>query len=355
MKLKELGYHPKLEAWRKNHGLEGFLVGRVSAVYRERYAVITEEGEFDSELLGNLRFTAASKEDLPAVGDWVALSVFDEGKALIHALFPRATILVRQAVGSFGEKQLIAANVDEAWIVQAVNRDFSLNRLERYLSLCYLAKIRPLVLLTKTDLLEEDALSALLEMVRKRMPDVGVMAVSNVSGQGINALKQQIVAGRTYCLLGSSGVGKSSLINTLSGEARMEIGSISASSDRGRHITTHRALILLEGGGMLIDNPGMREVGLTEGEEGVAQVFDSILSLADQCRFSDCTHSTEAGCAVLDALERGEIDESSLENYHKMQREQARFTTTQLEKRQRDKQLGKIFKEGKAFRKKRKY
>ena len=355
MELKDLGYHSQLEAWRTKQGLEHFQVGRVSAAHRERYTVITEEGEFDSELLGNLRFTAASREDLPVVGDWVALSVYDTDKALIHAIFPRATLLERQAVGSFGEKQFIAANVDEGWIVQAADRDFSINRLERYLTLCYAARIHPLIVLTKTDLLEGDVLQALIEMISKRIPDVRVLAISNLSGEGIAGLQGQLVPGKTYCLLGSSGVGKSTLINTLSGEARMETGSISDSSGRGRHITTHRELILLGGGGILIDNPGMREVGLTDNESGVAQAFERILSLARECRFSDCTHSNETGCAVLQALEQGEIDESSLENFYKMAREQEHFSSTLQEKRQKDKQLGKIFKEGKAFRKKRKY
>ncbi|WP_282782504.1 ribosome small subunit-dependent GTPase A [Phaeodactylibacter xiamenensis] len=355
MNLEDLGYNEALEAYRQEHGYSQHLVGRVTVEHRERYMVSSEEGEFDAELLGNLRYAAASKNDLPAVGDWVAISEYDEGKALIHAVFPRHTVLERQAVGKLGERQIIATNIDYGIIVQSVNRDFSINRLERYLTLCHAAKIQPLIVVTKVDLISKAEQESLLGKIRSRVADVPVFVVSNETQEGINALKDLVVRGKTYCLLGSSGVGKSSLINSLSGVERMKTGAISEGIDRGKHVTTHRELVPLVNGAVLIDNPGMREVGITDRSGGLEQTFEQIYALSGSCKFSDCTHTSEIGCAVLAALDSGDLEEATLENFYKMENEQAHFSSTVLERRARDKKFGKMYREVKKHKKKTKY
>lgn len=345
MNLEELGYHEGLEKYRVENNLQGFQVGRVIAEHKERYIVKTTEGELEAEITGNMRFTARSREDFPAVGDWVALTVYEANLAIIHQLFPRSSIIKRQAVGQKGEVQVIAANIDEALIVQSVDRDFNINRLERYLTICNTSRVSPLIVLSKTDLIDPGRLEEIMESIRHRVKNVPLVAISNETHEGYEAIQKMIEKGKTYCLLGSSGVGKSTLLNNLSGREIMKTGQISESIQRGRHVTSHRELILLEGGGLLIDNPGMREVGIADAAAGLEATFDTIMDLSQQCRFKDCTHTTELGCAVLQAIEKGELDESSYENYLKMEREKAHFESTIAERRKRDRQFGKILKD----------
>ncbi len=343
MELKYLGYTQELEDYRQAQGLASFDVGRIIAEHKERYVVKNREGEYEGELLGNLRFTAQSRADFPAVGDWVAISAYDTDKVLIHAIYPRHTLLERQAVGKKGEKQIIATNIDYAFIVQAVDRDFNLNRIERYLSLCHTAGAEPIIVLNKTDLRSKEEIDALVLSVRERVHQLPVWAISNANHSGIAELKQSLQKGKTYCMLGSSGVGKSSLINSLSGMQSMHTDHISEASQRGRHVTTHRELLLLENGSILIDNPGMREVGMTDAE-GADHTFDSILELAVNCKFSDCSHTTETGCAVIAAVQEGTLDEQAYLNFLRMEREKEHFTATVAEKRKKDKDFGKMIK-----------
>lgn len=345
MKLEELGYNSFFEKIRIENQLEGFETGRVIQEHKERYIVKTVKGETDAEITGNLRFSATSREDFPAVGDWVALTVYDAEFAVIHKIFPRKSVLKRQAAGQKGDVQIIAANVDSAFLVQAADRDFNINRLERYLTICYSAGIQPLIILTKTDLAEKSLVSEILQNIAKRIKDVPVLAISNETQDGYESLKNLIEKGKTYCMLGSSGVGKSTLLNNLSGKQMMKTDAISQSNNKGRHVTTHRELIVLENGGILIDNPGMREVGIADTASGLETTFDNIIALGEKCRFQDCTHTGEAGCAVAEAVEKGEIDSSSYENYLKMEREKARFETTVAEKRRHEKIFGKILKD----------
>jgi ribosome biogenesis GTPase len=345
MNLEDLGYNESLEKYREESNLQGFEVGRVIAEHKERYIVKTAQGELEAEITGNMRFTARSREDFPAVGDWVALTVYDADLAIIHQLFPRSSIIKRQAVGQKGEIQVIAANIDHALIVQAVNRDFNINRLERYLTICNSSGVSPIIVLSKTDLIEAQQLSQIMEGITQRVKNVPLIAISNETREGYESIRQMIKKGHTYCLLGSSGVGKSTLLNNLSGREIMKTGQISETIQRGRHVTSHRELILLEGGGLLIDNPGMREVGIADAGEGLEATFDTIMALSEQCRFKDCTHTTEQGCAVLEAIEKGELDENSYENYLKMEREKEHFESTIAERRKRDKQFGKILKD----------
>lgn len=344
MKLKDLGYTNKIEKLRIENDLENFEIGRVTSEHKERYRVKTEQGEFDAEITGNLRYTANGREDFPAVGDWVALIIYDEHTAIIHKVLPRYSILSRKAIGQSSDIQIIATNIDCAFIVQAVDRDFSINRMERYLSICNSTNIQPVMLLNKIDLIEETLLSQMTESIQHRIKNVPLFAISNHTEQGLEQLKEFILKDKTYCLLGSSGVGKSSLLNTLMGEEKMKTNAISGHSNRGQHATTHRELIVLRDGGILIDNPGMREIGITDSIGDLEKTFKSLLELSKYCKFNDCTHTTEVNCAVITAIENGKLDRASYENYLKMKKERAHYETSTFEKKKREKQFGKMVK-----------
>ena len=344
MTLEDLGYNSSFENYRKEHNLDSFKVGRVISEHKERYIVKTGNTEFDSELIGNLRFDAKSRSDFPAVGDWVAISEYDEDKALIHSIYPRNSIIERQAVGKFGEKQIIATNIDYGLIVQAVDRDFNINRLERYLTICNASKVKPIIILSKIDLINESKLKTILDKISERIKNVPIITISNQTHFGYNELIAIIKKGETYCLLGSSGVGKSTLLNNISGKELMKTDSISLSTSKGRHITSHRELIILENGGILIDNPGMREVGIADTTSGLEVTFETIVKLSQECKFKNCTHIHENGCAILKAVEKGEIDKDSYENYLKMEKEKMHFDSSIVEKRKKDKDFGKMVK-----------
>ena len=354
MTIEDLGYNLALEDFRKKQNLGSFAVGRVISEHKDRYIIKNGTTEFDAELIGNLRFTSTNRNDLPAVGDWVSISEYDENKALIHSVFPRKSIVQRKAVGKLGQSQIIATNIDFGLIVQSVNRDFNINRLQRYLTICNASNIEPIIVLTKVDLIETQKLDELLFQVKERIKNVPLFAVSNQSQLGIDEIKTKLIRGKTYCLLGSSGVGKSTLINTLSGTELMNTGEISQSIDRGKHVTSHRELIVLENG-ILIDNPGMREVGITNSSDGLEMTFDEISNLAKDCKFSDCTHINEKGCAVLAAVENEELDADSYANFQKMERERAFFESTVEEKKQNDKNLAKLIRQYKKKRSNNKY
>jgi ribosome biogenesis GTPase / thiamine phosphate phosphatase len=344
MKIEDLGYNEAFEKLRKEHKLEDFEIGRVIAEHKERYTVMNDMGEFEAGITGNIRFTANSREDFPAVGDWVALLICDADSAIIHGVLPRMSVLARQAVGKFGETQIIAANIDFALLVQALDRDFNMNRLERYLTICYSSKVSPVIVLTKTDLIEPHNLNEIIEKIKQRVKNVPVVAISNETKEGYDAITVLIEKGKTYCLLGSSGVGKSTLMNNLAGKNIMKTNTISKSTNKGRHITSHRELTVIESGGILIDNPGMREIGIVDTADGLATVFDKIFSLSQKCRFRDCTHTGETDCAVLDAVENGEIDRRSYENFLKIEKEKDHFDLTVAEKRKKEKSFGKMVK-----------
>jgi ribosome biogenesis GTPase / thiamine phosphate phosphatase len=344
MRLEDIGYSKKLEKLRFENNLEGFETGRVIAEHKERYIVKNAAGEYEAEVTGNMRYTSKSREDFPAVGDWVAMVSFDNGMAIIHKVLPRFSVIKRQAVGQFGEVQIIAANIDYAFLVQAVDRDFNINRLERYLTVCNSSKVDPVIVLSKIDLIDEDRLSEIRDSINARIKDVPVIALSNESKNGYEAVLNFIQKGKTYCMLGSSGAGKSTLLNNLSGQTLMKTDAISRSSDRGKHITSHRELFLLDSGGILIDTPGMREVGIADNTGGLEMTFNIIFNLSSECRFRDCSHTGETGCRVLEAVEKGEIDKASYENFLKMEREKAHFESSQAARRKRDKQFGKMVK-----------
>lgn len=355
MKLEDLGYNDKLEKLRIENNLNDFEIGRVISEHKERYIVKTEQGELEAEITGNLRFSSKSREDFPAVGDWVALTIHDSDFSIIHFIFPRLSVISRQAVGKFGEIQIIASNIDYALLVQAADRDFNMNRLERYLTICNSSKVSPIIVLSKIDLIDEHRIYEILENIKARIKNVPIIAISNESQGGYEKIKTIIEKGKTYCMLGSSGVGKSTLLNNLSGKSIMRTDAISQSTNKGKHVTSHRELIILENGGILVDNPGMREVGIAGSTSGLEITFNLIIRHSKSCKFKDCTHTNEKGCSVIEAVEKGEIDSASYENYLKMEKEKAHFESSVVERRKKDKDFGKMIKNYKKDKNKNKY
>ncbi|AFN74634.1 ribosome-associated GTPase [Melioribacter roseus P3M-2] len=354
MNLADIGYTVFLEKSEFQSLPEGLQTGRVAAEHKERYIVLTSEGEYEAEITGNMRFSAESRMDFPAVGDWVLLTAYANDFAVIHKILPRYSILERKAAGNSSEAQIIATNVDYAFLIQSVDRDFNVNRIERYLTLCYSSGISPVVVLTKIDLIDAATLASIKCSVEKRIINVPVVTVSNITKEGLNDLEKLIEKGKTCCLLGSSGAGKSTLINNLAGKDIMRTDVVSESTNKGRHVTTHRELIVLDKGGVLIDNPGMREVGITDMSTGLEKTFELIYELSTDCKFKDCTHTNEPGCAVLKAVGSGQIDKALYKNFLKLEKEKNYYEMSALEKRQKDKNFGKMIKNFKKEIKKKK-
>ena len=339
-----LGYTEEMERYRLENGYKELDVGRVILEHKERYIVLSHEQEYEAEILGQLRFNAEKRSDFPAVGDWVVFQEFNDGQAIIHAILPRINGLERKSARSEGDRQLIATNIDTAFIMVAADRDFSINRIQRYLTIVFESKIEAIVVLNKIDLIEPKECAILLQDIQGRIPDIPFITTSCEHESGIEAVQRLLEPSKTYCMLGSSGVGKSSLLNKLSGVDSMSTASISSTSERGKHTTTHRELILLHNGAMVIDNPGMREVGIPSMSTGIQEVFDRISELALNCKYGDCQHISEDGCAVIAALEEGEIAKSDYDNYLRLQKEQEHFRSSELERKQKGKALSKHIK-----------
>jgi ribosome biogenesis GTPase len=340
MTLADLGLAPEYLTDHMSGFLKDYSLGRVMQEHRERYIVTNGENEYEAEITGNLRFTASSREDFPAVGDWVAMTVYDEDQAIIHKILPRKSLLQRHSAGKTAGKQVIAANVDSAFIVQSVDNNFNLNRLERYLTICHSAHVDPIVIISKIDLAGEGETGKAITKLKRRHAEVKYFLLSNITLQGLDDLSGILCKGRTYCVLGSSGVGKSSLINNLLKRNILLTGEISRSSNKGKHTTDHRELFILDNGAIIIDNPGMRELGITDDDEGIRTTYQEIFELSLKCRFPDCRHRNEIGCAVLEAVRNGIIDNGSLENFRKITREQAFYNSTVAEKREKDRKFG---------------
>lgn len=355
MNLEKLGYNHNLKLRIDELNIDRSNIARIIKEHKERYIISTSEKEYEAEITGNLRFSAKSREDFPAVGDWVEFIPFEENSAIIQKLIPRRTLLERKSVSSNSEKQIIAANIDIAFIVQSVDRDFNINRLERYISLIHSGLITPVIILNKTDLISEDKLQNILKNISDRFKDVKIISTSNVTNDGIKKLNLFLEKGKTYCFVGSSGVGKSSIINTLLEESFIKTNQLSASTNKGKHTTTHRELIITNNGSIIIDTPGMREIGLTDVTEGIEKTFANIEDLSKECKFKDCTHTDESDCAVLDALESGIIDQKTLDNFKKLLRESQHFKNSVADKRKKDKEFGKMIKKVVKERKKNKF
>lgn len=315
------------EAWASYKG-DGTAPGRVAAEHRGGYVVLTARGEARADLSGRLRRAAAQDEhQRPAVGDWVALDLHGElGTATIHAALPRKTVLSRRAPGRAAVEQIVAANVDTAFVVHPLDQAPNLRRLERYLSIILASGAAPAVALTKADLVADPepvlaALRPLLERVAGGRA-VPVHVLSSVTGAGLEGLDDYVARPQTSALIGASGVGKSTLINRWLGESRLATAEV-REDGKGRHTTTHRELLVLPRGGLVIDTPGMRELGLWRSDEGVDEAFAEVTALAASCRFRDCTHEREPGCAVQEAVAAGALDPERLASFTKLRRELA--------------------------------
>jgi ribosome biogenesis GTPase len=319
--LTHLGWDPAIEDQFAPFAADGLEPARVAVEQRGAYLLYTARGERWAELSGRLRHGVGGRGELPAVGDWVAIADPDGAeRALVQAVLPRRTKFSRMAATDGGDaaEQIVAANVDVVFLTAGLDGDFNPRRLERYLTLGWESGAAPVVVLTKVDLCT-DVEAALLD-VEPVAIGVPVHAVSNVTGEGVDALAQYFGEGRTVAALGSSGVGKSSLVNRLAGEELMATGDLRADG-RGRHTTTHRQLLLLPGGGLFLDTPGMRELRLWESEEGLATAFDDVAAAAASCRFSDCSHEREPDCGVRVAIANGTLDRDRYDSWRKLQNE----------------------------------
>jgi ribosome biogenesis GTPase len=325
--------------------LEGFDIARVIAVHKESYILNNGQDEVFGELIGRLLFSAASPIDLPTVGDWVLATFYDEGTfSIIHQVLPRKSLLKRKTPGKRVDFQLIAANIDIAFVVQSLDTDFNLRRLERYLVMVKDSHIEPIVLLSKSDLLKTEDINNRVAEIHSIMPYLHVLPFSNENEAGLKDIRDLLAPQKTYCLLGSSGVGKTTLLNRLIGDAVFTTRTVREKDSKGRHATTYRQLIKLECGAMLIDNPGIRELGGFSVETGMDGTFAEIVELSKQCRFNDCMHVSEKGCAVLKAVKNGQVSEERYQNYIKIKKESDYYEMSYLEKRKKDRQFGKLIK-----------
>lgn len=341
MNLSQLGFDPWFAA--RANDADGFTPARVCAVDRGSCRVRHASEEIPAELSGKLSFHTERAADLPCVGDWVAVQLYDHGRAaIIHQVLPRRTFLRRRAAGEGSAEQMIAANVDTAFIIQACHFDFNPNRLERYLVMAADGGVEPVVLLTKTDLAGPEELQRKRALVAA-VTTARVMEVSSVTGAGYEELRAAMEPGKTCCLLGSSGVGKTTIVNRLLGRDAFDTRTVSDSGE-GVHTTTRRQLILLDSGAMLIDTPGMRELGVLGHGDTVDAGFGELGELAASCRFADCTHRHEPGCAVRAALESGELPAERMANYMKLRKEAEHAAMSALDKRRKDKAFGRLVK-----------
>ena len=320
MDLTSVGWSEFFETNFESYEGQDYAAGRVALEHKNVYRVYTQEGEVLAELSGKLRYEGVNRSDLPAVGDWVVIRPRPEGgRVMIHAVLPRRTSFARKTAGSRTEEQIVGANVDTVFLVTSLNQDFSLRRIERYLVIAWESGARPIIILSKSDLCNRvmDALDELRSVAR----GVPIHAISVVTGDGMQDIAPYFQRGQTVALLGSSGVGKSSLINYLAGADLLKVQTVREHDDRGRHTTTHRELVLLPARGLVLDTPGMRELQLWEGDESLQLVFDDIEALAERCFFSDCRHEDEPRCIVREALAAGTIDPERYQSYEKLQKE----------------------------------
>ncbi len=318
--LNYLGWDEFFENNFMQYVQQQFSAARVAVENKTNYLLYTSFGEASGEISGKLFFNSESSSELPKVGDWVAVSLFDNNtKAVIHNVLPRKTKISRKSADKKTEEQIIAANIDVVFIVQSLDENFNINRMERYLAAVNQSGALPVAVLNKADICDDaDYRKQLVENVQ---PGVDVINVSALTGGGVDCLRKYFCLGKTIVFVGSSGVGKSSLINTITGVEIQKTNSMSDATSKGKHTTTKRELIVLPEGGLLIDTPGMREFGLWDAEEGLSKTFSGFEELALKCKFKDCTHTHETNCAVVEAVENGSISKQQYENYIKMRKE----------------------------------
>lgn len=342
---ESLGYSPWFKSRVDTEMIASHELARVVTVHKDSYIITKGNGEVFAELSGHLSYTADSPVDLPTTGDWVYVDFYDDDShAIIHGVVPRKTLLKRKAAGKLVDYQLIAANIDVAFIIQSVDFNFNLSRLERYLVMVNESDITPVILLSKCDLISQAEVDEIKQSILAIAPQTTVLAFSSLSGDNLNMIKDSLSPEHTYCLLGSSGVGKTTLLNSILGREDYETQSVSKKENKGRHTTTSRELILLDNGAMIIDTPGMRELGNLSVDSGIDETFSEILQLTQQCKFTNCSHTNEKGCAILKAIHEGELSEKRYKNYLKMKNESAFNEMSYFEKRKKDKDFGKLVK-----------
>lgn len=347
MELTALGFDGWFEQQAAPLLQPGHGVARVTAVDRGAFFVRNRDAEMCAELAGKFRFSVRSVADLPCVGDWVCVQRHASGgPAMIHGVVPRKTFLRRKCPGKTVDFQMIAANVDAVFIVQACGSDFNPARLDRYLVMAAEGAVEPRVLLTKTDLIPPGELERAIGRVRHACASARVLALSNTTGIGLDEFRALLVPGETCCLLGSSGVGKTTLINRLIGRDTYDTRAVSGTGE-GVHTTVRRQLLILENGTLLIDTPGMRELGLLGTGDGLDATFIEIRETAGSCRFADCTHTGEPGCAVLLAVGNGTLDEDRYRSYLKLRKETEFHDLSYAEKRRKDRSFGRFLKSAK--------
>jgi ribosome biogenesis GTPase len=340
--LENLGFDTWFLKAAAPESLERFKIARVVAVHKDSYTISDGATDVLAELVGKIIFNATSPVDYPAVGDWVLANFYDENTfAIIHEILPRKSLLKRKTPGKKVDFQLIAANIDVAFIVQSLNENFNLRRLERYLVMANESNIQPIVLLSKCDLIAPEDIANRIGDIQKVMPNLQVIPFSNENESGLDSVREAMQKGLTYCLIGSSGVGKTTLLNNFIGESIYKTKTVSKKESKGRHATTHRQLTKLDSGSMIVDTPGMRELGIFSVDTGIEETFSEIMALAEKCQFNDCTHFGEKGCAVLDAVEKGQLSAERYQNYMKMTKETTYNEMSYLEKRKKDKQFAK--------------
>ncbi len=320
--LEDLGWNSFFQQHLQDTNIPGSVPARVSSESKGSFQVYSQYGELSARISGKMRHRTEAEEEYPTVGDWVVVKpLLDEQKGIIHAVLPRKSKFSRKAAGERTEEQIVSANVDTVFIVSGLDggRNFNLRRIERYLTLAWSSGATPVIVLNKVDLCPD--VETYTRTVENIAPGISVCPVSARTRIGLDALRSYLTKGNTAVFLGSSGVGKSALINSLLGIEKQETGEVRQDDRLGRHTTTRRELILLPGGGIVIDTPGMREIQMWAGDEDLQGAFHDIEMLAKGCRFSDCSHNVESGCAVRAAIDQGDLSPARLESYLKIQKE----------------------------------
>ncbi len=352
--LDSLGFTAEVRASFQSLRADGCEPARVIAQHRDAWRVLVHDGELTADLAGRLAHRSAGADDLPAVGDWVAVHARRvESRATIRHVLPRRTALVRKQPDRLMAAQVLVANVDHVLLVSALDRGVGARRIERFLAVIWESGAQPVVVLTKSDLCAD--VDAALAEASAAAVGAPVHAVSAVTGAGVEELRPYLASGATAALLGPSGAGKSTLVNRLVGDEVLAVGSVRDEDQRGRHTTTHRQLVVVPGGGCLVDTPGLREMALWDAGAGVEETFSDVEELAQACRFRDCRHDAEPGCAVQAAVESGALDAGRLDNFRRLRRELAYLerrddVRAMIEEHRRNKSLSRAIREHERLR-----